>query len=649
MFDIHNRRYTGNKYKLMDWISKLIDENCNNCYSFFDVFAGTGSVTDYLLDKYERVIINDFLSSNNTIYNGFFLNEKYDKNKINNIKNTYNRLEVEKLKENYVSENYGNKFFNINDAKKIGYIRDDIEKKYKNKEITLKEYCILLSSLLYSFDKIANTCGHYDAYRKIKNIPEKFEFNLINPRKFDNKKLVEIYQKDANELAKEIKADIAYIDPPYNSRQYSRFYHVMENIVQWKKPELYGTAMKPKEENMSKYCTVKAPIAFENLIQNLNVKYIVVSYNNTYESKSSSSKNKITLEEIESILSQKGETKKFEKEYKAFTTGKTELNNHKEYIFITKVKTETKKEMSIRSPLFYVGDKYKLMPEIKKYIPNYINNYIEPFVGGGSSFLNVKANHYYVNDINSYVIDIHKKLYEYRNNKEEFFEKILKFIDNYKLSCSYKGITALEELKKQYPKTYYAKYNKESYLQLRTDYNQNKKDILRLYLLLIYGFNHMIRFNNKGDFNLPVGNVDFNNNVYDALNNYFNYLKNIDINYYNMDYKDFINSLKIKKDDYILLDPPYLISQSEYNKLWNEEQEKELYNFLDKLNKEGIKFGITNLVYHKGEKNEIFDSWSKKYFVHEISSNYISFNNNTIKNNSKEVFVTNYDKEKNGI
>ena len=93
------------------------------------------------------------------------------------------------------------------------------------------------------------------------------------------------------------------------------------------------------------------------------------------------------------------------------------------------------------------------------------------------------------------------------------------------------------------------------------------------------------------------------------------------------------------------MDPPYLISQSEYNKLWTEENEIELYKLLDELHEKGIHFGITNLVYHKGKKNDIFDKWSEKYKTYEINSNYISFNDNTIKAGSKEVFVTNYDKE----
>ena len=110
-------------------------------------------------------------------------------------------------------------------------------------------------------------------------------------------------------------------------------------------------------------------------------------------------------------------------------------------------------------------------------------------------------------------------------------------------------------MKIKYKKTYYAKYNKDNYIKIRDDFNKNKKDILKLYILLIYGFNHMTRFNSRGDFNLPVGNVDFNSNVYNSLNYYFDYIKSIDIKYHSMDYKQFINSLNLKQSDYVLLDP----------------------------------------------------------------------------------------------
>ena len=336
MFNMYNRRYTGSKYKLMEWIRELIKDNCEG-KTFFDVFAGTGVVTEYLINDYEKFIINDFLYSNEVIYKGFLLQENYDMDKLTNIVEIYNKKDRTKLKDNYVSINFGDKYFNVNDAKLIGKIREDLENKISKKEINNKEYYILLSSLLFSIDKIANTCGHYDAYRKIDNIESKFKYELILPKKLDKKQKIEIYRDDSNKLAKEVKADIAFIDPPYNSRQYSRFYHVLENITKWEKPELYGTALKPKEENMSEYCKTSAPKIFKNLIDNLNVEYIVVTYNNTYNSKSSSSKNKITLEEIKEILEEKGKTKVFDKPYKFFNAGKTDLKNHKEYVFITKV------------------------------------------------------------------------------------------------------------------------------------------------------------------------------------------------------------------------------------------------------------------------------------------------------------------------
>ena len=336
MFNMYNRRYTGSKYKLMKWIRDLIINNCTGD-TFFDVFAGTGVVTEYLLKDFKNFIVNDFLYSNEVIYKGFLLQEEYDMNKLIKITQNYNNKNREKLEENYVSENFGDKYFNKDDAKIIGKIREDLEESISNKKINDKEYFILLSSLLFSMDKIANTCGHYDAYRKIEKIDSRFKYELIIPKQLDKNQKIEIYREDSNKLSRKIKADIAFIDPPYNSRQYSRFYHVLENITKWEKPELYGTALKPKEENMSEYCKTSAPKVFKDLIDNLNVNYIVVTYNNTYNSKSSSSKNKITLEEIKTILDEKGETKIFDKPYKFFNAGKTELKDHKEYVFITKV------------------------------------------------------------------------------------------------------------------------------------------------------------------------------------------------------------------------------------------------------------------------------------------------------------------------
>jgi len=331
MYSISNRRYTGSKYKLLDWIEELILENCEGKI-FFDVFAGTGVVSERMSVHYEKVIMNDFLYSNEVIYKAFFGNEKFDNKIIEQYKEKLQNINPDKLEENYFSINFGGKYFSENDAKLIGKIREEIKK--AKGVLSDREYCILLASLVYSMDKVANTVGHYDAYRKINEIQDRFVYELINPKPPTNK--FSIYRMDANELVKKLKADIAFIDPPYNSRQYSRFYHVLENVVQWKKPELEGMALKPKAENMSEYCRSNAPEVFADLIKHIDVKYIVVTYNNTYNSKSSSSKNKITLDEITKILSCKGKTQVFEKSHQCFNAGKTEFDDHKEFVFITK-------------------------------------------------------------------------------------------------------------------------------------------------------------------------------------------------------------------------------------------------------------------------------------------------------------------------
>ena len=295
----------------------------------------------------------------------------------------------------------------------------------------------------------------------------------------------------------------------------------------------------------------------------------------------------------------------------------------------------------IRSPFFYVGDKYKLMPQLQKLMPEDIEDYIEPFVGGGSSFLNSPGKRYILNDVDRYVIKLHKELLKYIGKKELLLKKLYRIIDDYGLSCSYRNIVVPDELKKQYPKTYYAHYNKAGYERLRRDFNQDKRNILMLYILLIYGFNHMIRFNSSGEFNLSVGNVDFNKNVYKALCDYFFFIEGKEIVFYNCDYMKFLNQITFTEKSYVFLDPPYLISMSEYNKLWNEKKERELCAFLDELHEKGVKFGITNLITHKGKTNMTFSKWAQNYRIFDIDSNYISFNDNTIKKDTREVFVTN--------
>ncbi|MDU3908348.1 DNA adenine methylase [uncultured Prevotella sp.] len=259
-FKLENRRYIGNKAKLVDWIMGLIDENTENVDSFCDIFAGTGSVTKRALQRYRHVVMNDFLYSNNIIYKAFYGAGYWDRDKLCRILDHYNQIDLFELEENYFSKNFGDKYFERSNAKMIGYIRQDIEEHKAN--LTEKEYCILLASLIYSIDRIANTVGHFDAYIKKDIKPQRLYIKLVDANSYPN---VAIYKEDSNLLVRNIYADVTYMDPPYNSRQYCRFYHLYETLVKWDKPKLYGVALKPKAENMSGYLQ---PIITQYFIDN---------------------------------------------------------------------------------------------------------------------------------------------------------------------------------------------------------------------------------------------------------------------------------------------------------------------------------------------------------------------------------------------
>lgn len=295
-----------------------------------------------------------------------------------------------------------------------------------------------------------------------------------------------------------------------------------------------------------------------------------------------------------------------------------------------------------RSPLFYVGDKYKLVRELKKYFPNSIRRFVEPFVGGGSVYLNTCAEEYHLNDVNKDIIEIHKMLLSFIGKEDCFFSAVKQITEKYNLSYSFEVDKIPSDMKRNFMKTYYARFNKEGYISMRNDYNIGRKDnYLLLYVLMIYGFNRMVRFNSKGEFNLPVGNVDFNHNTAQALLSYFYINSSKTTTWHNLDFEEFLGVLDLGEEDLVYLDPPYLITSSEYNKLWDHNTEKRLLCLLDNLHLQGIRFAISNVTHYKDRQNYLFIDWAQKYHIHPIKSNYISYHDNSIKK-FNEVLITNY-------
>jgi len=194
-------------------------------------------------------------------------------------------------------------------------------------------------------------------------------------------------------------------------------------------------------------------------------------------------------------------------------------------------------------------------------------------------------------------------------------------------------------------------YNKSRYLELRKDYNSmkgnsTKKDLMFL-TLVIYGFNNQIRFNSNGEFNMPVGKRDFNNSLRKNLKNFITKLKTKNIEFIKSDFREF--AIETTDNTLVYCDPPYFLGTASYNENggWTEKDEIDLLNYLAVLDSKGIKFALSNVIEHKGNKNNILEAWIKghNYKIHIIdcnynNSNYHKQNGNILK--TTEVLVTNY-------
>ena len=637
---INNRRYLGNKYKLLPFITRVVENECKNINTVADIFAGTGAVASAFIDK--KITTNDIMYSNYICHVAWFSSEHYSEEKVIKIITQYNNLKI--TEDNYMSDNFSNTYFSLDDCRKIGFIRQDIEDKFNSGYINARERALLITSLLYAMDKIANTCGHYDAYRQGVEFEKHLELYVPQPEPDVNENNV-CYNMDTNELAPEIEADLIYIDPPYNSRQYCDAYHLLENVARWEKPEVFGVARKMDRTALkSDYCTQKATVAFENLIDSIHAKYILLSYNNMANKGNDRSNAKISDDDIMKILSKKGKVKVFSEDYKAFSTGKSDIQSNQERLFLCICNNERKEV--IPSALNYTGGKYKLLSQILPLFPKDADQVVDLFCGGCNVGINVDCNKVLFNDSNEYLmglLDTFRRL-----TKEEIFDWIYKSIDKYGLSLVSKNGYDFYNCESSKG---LGEYNKAGYNKLRGDFNKKaSKDneyYLMLYLLIVYSFNNQLRFNRKGEFNLPVGKRDFNSKMQGKLEAFIDRVKSGDYRFTTDDFRN-VSMEGYTDKSFFYADPPYLITCATYNEQagWTENDEKDLLNYLEELDKKGIRFALSNVLESKGKKNAILSEWinqNKKFKAIPLNYDYTNSNYHTKKDGiTKEVLVVNY-------
>ncbi len=640
---INNRRYLGNKFKLTEFIRNIVDENCGDIKTFVDIFAGTGSVAAAFADK--TLIVNDILYSNYICHIAWFSTEAYSEEKIARIIIGYNKRKV--TSENYMSMTFGDTYFSKDDCKKIGYIREDIESLYRKGQVNTRERALLVTSLLYAMDKIANTVGHYDAYRK----NGEFEGHLILklPTPPDCKSDGNIcYREDANKLAERLEpTDVVFLDPPYNSRQYSDAYHLLENVAEWKKPEVHGVARKmDRSEIKSDYCTRKAEDAFADLIKKIKARYIVLTYNNMASKGNDRSNARLSDEAIMKVLQDKGRVRVFTCEHKAFTTGKSNRSDNVERVFLCECSQGPDLSCRIASPLNYTGGKFRILDQMLQHFPTNINTFVDLFCGGANVGINVSARRVVFLDNCTPLVNLLSLMK--RSSASEFELRVQRIIKDYGLSESaeygyaHYGCNSAEGL---------ASYNRGAYNRLRKYYaslpQESDSSAEILYTLIVYSFNNQIRFNAKGEFNLPVGKRDFNSRMQSKLRSFINRLTSIDCEFRVGDFRLLdISSLGV--NDFVYADPPYLVTTATYNERggWGENDERDLLALLDRIDSVGCGFALSNVTESKDRHNKILLDWIEmnkgRYHVHEIDRDYSNSNyHRQDGGKTREVLVTN--------
>lgn len=352
--------YIWSKFSLLNFIYQGITDIVDHKdYTLSDLFAGTGAVGKFFKSKWHRIIANDLQ------YYSYILNCNYIGNHTDLhftwLSTTIPELLTSEIHERkaivckylnqlkgkkwFIYKNYSlwwtqgqefqRQYFSDENALRCDAIRDQIQRRYDNKNITENEYHFVLASLIEAIDKVANTASVYGAF--LKQLKKSAQKPLeLKPAEYTlSSQWHTIYNMDINTLIKTTKHDVVYLDPPYNHRQYSGNYHILETIAKNDKPTIrWKTWMRDTSTQKSLYCS-KSQVkeAFQELIDTIDANYIFLSYNDEWL---------MSTDDIKEIMSRRGKYGVITQEYKRFKADKTESRNHKkdsviEYLHYVKI------------------------------------------------------------------------------------------------------------------------------------------------------------------------------------------------------------------------------------------------------------------------------------------------------------------------
>ena len=332
--DFHKFNYIGSKYKLLPNIVQNIEETIGKSIEGLtvgDLFSGTAICSYQFRTLGCNVISNDYE------FYGYVIARAFNSSVYNdNIEKTLELLKNVEGSKGLVYKNFspgGSKrmYFTEENALKIDGMREEIEKLKDTKKIDEDEYYYVLTCLLLAADKVANITSVYGAYlKKFKKSAEKpLDLKPIHKLTEKNEKN-KVYNDDIVNIVDKDTYDVVYLDPPYNARQYSKNYHILNYIGKNKDLEIKGVTGLIQGSNISMFCKKSEILKnLEETVSNVNTKWLFMSYN---------SEGLLSKEAILKMMGKYGKATCKEMVYKRFkSNSKGEQNKTvMEYIFCLK-------------------------------------------------------------------------------------------------------------------------------------------------------------------------------------------------------------------------------------------------------------------------------------------------------------------------
>lgn len=291
----------------------------------------------------------------------------------------------------------------------------------------------------------------------------------------------------------------------------------------------------------------------------------------------------------------------------------------------------------MRSPIPYMGNKYKLLKDLIPLFPEECDIFIDAFGGSGVVSMNYQGKNMTIyNEFNHNIVELIKMIVN--NNPED--------LDAYwKSKVEYYNLPKQSTKRPSKSDDEFFNERKINYNKMRECYNNSKdRDYRDLYLLSCFSINHLIRFNSDSQFNASSGNDSYNDVNFQRVKDMHSTFKSVEVKCENVFDLDFSN---LTTKSFVYLDPPYLNTEAVYNEKrafggWDIDCDYKLFEILEELDSRHIKWGLSNVFVNRGKENTHLIEWcsEKGWNVTHLNRNYNPFSRGN--SNNDEVYICNY-------